>query len=356
MTDSNPPNPISSQEPVPSTSGTSSSSIHKDKRTMDQPSGSSSTEPTSSPPPTPSQLDPAYKGYTGSMSEYCSELDNWLQRAHLQRECAVSAYYTALSLMFPNRSAASNGPFFPGPNGQAGGVGGAQGMGLDNNNVGAFMNMNFARPNQIIRRFLIRGVRTNNNVIAIDFNIAPIWKRILAECIDFTLLLIVKLFVTVTIIDSFELIDLDHIDLDAIQETSALLDVAMSLTWELLILELTHRIVVTFFEAWCLSKGGATPGKNVMNLRVLHCEQVIQIAPDQPVIDNNNRLINGGPGARVLVSPGSFLSFPRAFLRSAIKNFSLAFFFPFAFVFFHLEHTRTIYDLAAKSIVVEIRQ
>jgi len=38
-----------------------------------------------------------------------------------------------------------------------------------------------------------------------DFNIAPLWKRVFAECIDFLLLLVVKLFVTLTIIENFEL-------------------------------------------------------------------------------------------------------------------------------------------------------
>jgi hypothetical protein len=40
---------------------------------------------------------------------------------------------------------------------------------------------------------------------AIVVKIAPVWKRLLAEVIDFLFLLLVKLFITFTVIDSFEL-------------------------------------------------------------------------------------------------------------------------------------------------------
>jgi len=115
---------------------------------------------------------------------------------------------------------------------------------------------------------------------------------------------------------------------------------------------------LSLFQAYCLAKGGATPGKGFMRLRVLDCNQVIPISAQ--MYQNNNlniQLFPGGiPASRVLVSPGSFLSFRAALIRSSIKNFSLAILFPFCFTLFQFEHNRTMYDLAAKSIVVEIRQ
>jgi len=208
---------------------------------------------------------------------------------------------------------------------------------------------------------------------AVVVRLAPVWKRFMAELIDFLFLLLVKLFITFTVIDSFDLLDLDNIDLDSLRAEAAgaadgdsaqlqnLYDLAFSLTSELLLLELTHRIVVCFFEAYCLWKAGATPGKTLLGLRVVHADDVL---PFNAAGGRNNNNVNnnnqqpmawhlGGPGA-VIVRPGSFLSFPRALLRSALKNFSLACFFPLCFTLFHFDHSRTLYDLMAHSIVVEV--
>ena len=153
------------------------------------------------------------------------------------------------------------------------------------------------------------------------------------------ILLIVKIFITVSIIDAFDLFDLDNIDLEALHDSEALLEMAYSLSLaQLLLLELTHRLVVCIFEAYCLAKGGATPGKqqrntletclllavtfthfdllnigkNMMGLRVLYCETILPIGPN--INNNQDYLYNGpvgGSGTRVIVAPGSLLSFQR---------------------------------------------
>jgi len=164
--------------------------------------------------------------------------------------------------------------------------------------------------------------------------IAPIWRRLFAEVVDFVVLLVVKVFVTLSLIDNFQLIDLDSIELDVIQDSGSIYDIAISLTSELILLELTHRVVVCFFEAYCLAKNGCTPGKNLMRLRVVHCESITEV---------NNRLV---------ITPGTTLSFPRALLRSFIKNFSIALFFPMCFTLLHFENNQTVYDHISKSIVV----
>jgi len=248
----------------------------------------------------------------------------------------------------PNQSGVPNFNINVNVNGGVGGAGQPPPGNDANNN---------ARPNQTVRQILLRGIRRNGNRVTFDFKIAPIWKRLVAECIDFFILLVVKVFVTLSIVDNFDLIDLDTLDLDALQESGSLMEVAYNLTSELLLLELTHRIVVCFFEAYCIFKGGATPGKSLLGLRVLYCQEVYPVIMNAGDQYNNNNVVNvGGGGTRILVSPGSFLTFPRALLRSVIKNFSLAFFFPICFTIFHFEHSRTLYDVAAKSIVVEIRQ
>ena len=42
-----------------------------------------------------------------------------------------------------------------------------------------------------------------------------------------------------------------------------------------------------------------------------------------------------------------------ALVRSVIKNFTMAFFFPACFTVFFFQHNRTAYDVLAKTIVVQ---
>jgi uncharacterized RDD family membrane protein YckC len=322
------------------------------------PSTSSSTTTTSSSADT--QVPQEYTGYNGDMRAYCKSLENWLWRAYWQREVAVSAYFTALSTVYPNPLMYNNGNVnvgFPQSTQNQGHPG--MGMGFlngGNNGMGGPPGGD-ANNNAPPRQVLLRGIRRDGNRLSFDFKIAPLWKRVLAECIDFFILLVVKVFVTLSIVDNFELIDLESIDLDALQESGSLMEVAYSLTSELLLLELTHRVVVCFFEAYCLYKGGATPGKSILGLRVLYCQEVYPVIVNPGDQFNNNNVVNVvGRGTRVLVSPGSFLTLYRALVRSIIKNFTLAFFFPICFSVFHFEHNRTLHDVVAKSIVVEIRQ
>lgn len=85
--------------------------------------------------------------------------------------------------------------------------------------------------------------------------------------------------------------------------------------------------------------GGATPGKKLMNLRVVRCEKVT--------------LVRGEPDMVVLVEPGTDLGLMRASIRSVIKNFIVALFVPFTFTFLYFQFNRTGYDVLAQSIVIE---
>lgn len=96
----------------------------------------------------------------------------------------------------------------------------------------------------------------------------------------------------------------------------------------------------------------------MLGLRVVHAEDILPFTPAR----HNNLGLAGGQnqfaldlsGQAVIVRPGSFLTFPRALLRSTLKNFSLAFFFPLCFTLFHFDNSRTLYDLMAHSVVVEM--
>jgi uncharacterized RDD family membrane protein YckC len=251
-----------------------------------------------------------------SMTEYCQSLETWLNNVYIQRACATSAYFTAYSILFGNNlnnvGSSVNPPAAAGVF-NAGGPGGVGGN---------LPNRDFYRAAAVPQQY------------PDTLRIAPIWKRLLAEVFDFLVLLIVKVFVTLSIIENFELIDFDSIDLDLIQDSGSIYDIAISLTSELILLEFIHRIVVCFFEAYCLAKNGCTPGKSLLRLRVIHCEAIQEV---------NNRLV---------ITPGVPLSFPRALLRSFIKNFSIALFFPMCFTLLHFDNSQTIYDHISKSIVV----
>jgi uncharacterized RDD family membrane protein YckC len=116
-----------------------------------------------------------------------------------------------------------------------------------------------------------------------------------------------------------------------------------------------------YLQAYCLSKAGSTPGKTLMGLRVVQADDVLPYLPPPRNMNNNNNFNQQlqqflwDPNSQaVIVRPGCFLTFPRAFARSALKNFSLAVFFPLCFTLFHFEYSRTLYDLMAKSIVIEV--
>ena len=89
------------------------------------------------------------------------------------------------------------------------------------------------------------------------------WKRIVAEVLDFMILFVLKVMITFIAVDAFDLIDLEHYDLPVafdllnLSPENVKLDYnfAMQLTQEILILELVHRMVVCVFEALCTHRG-----------------------------------------------------------------------------------------------------
>lgn len=180
-----------------------------------------------------------------------------------------------------------------------------------------------------------------------EFSIPPLWKRIVAEIIDFFILFILKLVVTYIAVDWFSLIDVDRYDISFLTSATgaaskADLDFqsAVDFTSDFVLLESIHRLVVCIFEALCLHrgfggrKGGATPGKYIMGLRVVSCFQIAGMAE---------------PG-RVQVSPAKDIGFMGATIRAVLKNAAMAFFVP---VFFTFIYNRTVYDIMSKSIVIE---
>ncbi|XP_041975595.1 protein FAM8A1 [Aricia agestis] len=177
-----------------------------------------------------------------------------------------------------------------------------------------------------------------------EYIIPPLYKRLVAEFIDFLLLFILKLVVTFVAVDVFEIIDLDKFDFYKLSEGYDDYKYAMELTSEILFLEVIYRILVCIYEAFCLSSnvgraGGATPGKNLLGLRVVTATAVIPV--------------EGRAKQTVLLYPGRPLSFHLALFRSLMKNFLISLLFPLFFILFVFRFNRTGYDLLCGVIVVE---
>ncbi|XP_058464464.1 protein FAM8A1 [Malaya genurostris] len=187
-----------------------------------------------------------------------------------------------------------------------------------------------------------------------EYIIAPLWKRFIAEAIDIVIIFLLKVMTTMACIDFFD-IDLFDIDFDAIRNSieedyTALL----SFTSELIFLEIITKFAVCIYETiWTIHGqgqiGGATPGKMLMGIRIIHVDAVVLLDPPQPGRVRNN---NQNP-IRALLFPAANPGFKRALCRSVAKNALIALFFPMCFLMFFFKHNRTMYDIMTKTIVVE---
>lgn len=177
-----------------------------------------------------------------------------------------------------------------------------------------------------------------------EYIIPPLYKRLLAEFIDFMLLFVLKLIVTFVAVDMFEMIDLNKFDFDKFSENYDDYKYAIELTSGILFLEVIYRFLVCIYEAFFLCgsvgrTGGATPGKALLGLRVVTASAVIPV--------------EGRPKETVLLYPGRPLTILTALTRSLIKNFLISLLFPLCLILFVFRHNRTGYDLLCGVIVVE---
>ncbi|CAL1544930.1 unnamed protein product [Lymnaea stagnalis] len=177
------------------------------------------------------------------------------------------------------------------------------------------------------------------------FRIPSFWKRFVAELIDFTFLFYIKMAVSLCLMTELSLDQLSFLNSEDLLESFNDLDYdrAFAITFEVIALEILNRVLITIFETLCLYRAaaggramGATPGKRLLGLKVVSCDQVYSLRPGQ-----------------VIVAPAGQISFKNAFLRSVIKNFTIAFFLPACLTLFFFKHNRAVYDIIAHTIVVE---
>ncbi|XP_018804779.1 PREDICTED: protein FAM8A1 [Bactrocera latifrons] len=203
-----------------------------------------------------------------------------------------------------------------------------------------------------------------------EYVIAPFWKRVVAEIIDMVILLLLKIVVTFTVMNLFDLdlgFDLDKEVLrKAIEDDDYVNFLAVSMDFlafssDLLMLELLTKIIVCFYEAiWTAAYNGATPGKAAMKIRIQYVEAIYPLPPAvdmQPQPPPFARQFQGFQAQRMsinaLIYPNEVPTFHRAFMRAVSKNLIMTLFFPMCFIMIFFKNNRTAYDIATKTIVVE---
>lgn len=169
--------------------------------------------------------------------------------------------------------------------------------------------------------------------------VASMWRRFLAEVVDFILLHIFKILIVFFLSNQFNLIDENRLTL-TYMISNLLYDETFSFPMELLCIELIYLVASIGFETFCLARYGATPGKRLLRLRVLKCDHL-------QIQDNGD----------VTIDPGTMLNSGAAFTRSSFKSLMSTFLFPAVLIALYTSQNRqTSYDMAANAVVVELER
>jgi len=167
--------------------------------------------------------------------------------------------------------------------------------------------------------------------------VASMWRRFLAEAIDFILLHIFKILIVFFLSNYFNIIDESRLTL-AYMISNFLYDETFSFPIELICIEFGYLIASIAFESFCLARYGATPGKRLLRLRVLKCDHL--------QMQENGDLT---------IEPGTMLNSGAALTRSSFKSLMSTFLFPAVLVaLLTSQHRQTSYDMAANAVVVEL--
>ncbi|KRY43540.1 RDD family protein [Trichinella spiralis] len=168
-------------------------------------------------------------------------------------------------------------------------------------------------------------------------------RRIVAELIDYFCCLI-WLILFMIILHELNFINVSHIEKIFTVESD--IQSLVDLTQELVPYEIMKRLSFSFFEASYLAfsgcfdnvQFGCTPGKFVMKIRVIPCESISPGAAENVAVVERYE---------------DNITFPRALLRSLLKNICLGFLFPLSLTTYFLPHNRALYDIVSKTVVVE---
>lgn len=187
--------------------------------------------------------------------------------------------------------------------------------------------------------------------------VAPFWKRTLAEIVDSLITFILKVIVAFLFFHLFNIDFEKSILSKTLKEESTfttLFDLSMdiiSLSYNLLAIILLTKLIVCFYEClWTTYNNGATPGKSLMNIRVVYVEAMLPLrlnAAPHFIFQSQREPF------WALVYPGETPCFMRSFLRAFVKNMVMTVFFPICVVLIFLKNNRTTYDIITKTAVIE---
>lgn len=273
---------------------------------------------------------------------YFELLRTWVQHAQMQQQIQASFPYYLMN-NYPQLFQPTAGA--TGTNGQP--IAG-NGVVTGSGQVQAQPNANQRRDGELLDPTRQEEIINRNG--GYEYIIAPLWKRLVAEAIDGVIIFLLKVMTTMACVDFFN-VDLFGIDFDGIRNSfEEGYTELLSFTSDIIILEIISKFAVCIYETfWTFNGqgqiGGATPGKMLMGIRIVHAEAVVVLQAG--AAGNNQNPI------RALLYPASNPGFKRALYRSIAKNALIAFFFPLCSLMSFFRHNRTTYDIMTKTIVVE---
>uniref|UniRef100_A0A0N4Z0Z0 RDD domain-containing protein n=1 Tax=Parastrongyloides trichosuri TaxID=131310 RepID=A0A0N4Z0Z0_PARTI len=175
-----------------------------------------------------------------------------------------------------------------------------------------------------------------------NVHIASYSKRLLAELLDFFIFFFIKLGLL------FIIVEMGYIDIQEYEKfLTDEIDIQnlLDLSQGLLPADLVCKFISSIVEAIMISFGiyflprGCTPGKYVMRIKIIDC---VTIQPNQDI-----------QGAFVVTRTEN-VSLVKALSRSFIKNFVISFFYPISCAAYVFSYNRAIYDVVAKTLVVQM--
>ncbi|UJR08663.1 hypothetical protein I4U23_012921 [Adineta vaga] len=122
--------------------------------------------------------------------------------------------------------------------------------------------------------------------------VASVWRRFLAEAIDFILLHALKILLIYFLSNYLHLIDETRLTVNYML-SSLLYEDTLSFPLELICIEFGYLIACIAFESFCLTRYGATPGKRLLRLRVLKCDH-LQVQENGDVTIEPGTILNSG--------------------------------------------------------------
>ncbi|MEQ2295883.1 hypothetical protein AMECASPLE_019133 [Ameca splendens] len=275
-------------------------------------------------------------------TEYCSKLQRWMWEyywgyANWQSWVALSAF------PLPPLSSAAQTPAAHGSSSASGQPAFEPGNWYGNPH--AFRPPGSSPPShpadvQAEQRSAMAAVQQNRSPpqAGREYTIPSPLQRFLAEMVDFLILFCVKATIVLWIMHLCGMKDIakfiTHFIIEEIDENTSIEDLQ-----KMMVVALVYRVLVCIYETICIwGAGGATPGKFLLGLRVVTCDTSTMVRPN-----------------RIFVVPASNVSLSASTVRALNKNFSIAFLFPIFITVLFFQHNRTVYDIVARTIVVQRR-